>query len=571
MRVPRLVRSAAVCTLFVLAFELAARHFGWFDPTERDDPYLGFPGTSPLYRVERAEDGSEVYSRSPNKDRYRAVSFPVEKPPREFRVFCVGGSSVRSDAFMNPDASFPHLLEIYLTALLADRVPRVINAGGGGAGSIQNLEVVREVLDDQPDLLVIYPEGGEKNLVPPLPQGVMARADDASPLRVFARRHLAPLRLYGAVRLAYDDLLPRQLNATLQASAFSTMSLSAIAQPFSPTTFSRVFEFKLDRVPPVMPHPIPVEEIEHAHQRFERNLDTMAELARAAGVPILFVQPLRNIKASFYLRFHIDPSEIRDGDVDGWRAAYEAGLAAKRAGDWEQAVTALRAVREFYPVDRDEILAFDLGECLEQLGRYEEAQAEYAKPYLEHPMHALIAKAGADEGVPVVDPFPDLVAIAEHGIPGFDFFTDSFHPMPVTSRVVAQSVIKELRELGLGGRQRPEAHAAFAAEEKRVQDIIDRSPAPKGNLMMRAILAGDYDEAVRIGQSIPEANLLDTGLTESFYLGWALTKADEPLEARRLFAKMRARQWKPWITAPVLATDEDLVKYVFGGDLWAWF
>src|SRR6185503_12961762 len=69
-----------------------------------------------------------------------------------------------------------HLLEIYLGCLLADKAPRVLNAGGGGAGSIQNLEVVREVLNDQPDLLVIYPEGGEKNLVPPLPQGIMARA-----------------------------------------------------------------------------------------------------------------------------------------------------------------------------------------------------------------------------------------------------------------------------------------------------------------------------------------------------------------------------------------------------------
>jgi len=54
MRVPRLIRSVAVCALLMLAFELAARHFGWFDPTERDDPYLGFPGTSSLYRVERA-------------------------------------------------------------------------------------------------------------------------------------------------------------------------------------------------------------------------------------------------------------------------------------------------------------------------------------------------------------------------------------------------------------------------------------------------------------------------------------------------------------------------------------
>jgi pentatricopeptide repeat protein len=170
-----------------------------------------------------------------------------------------------------------------------------------------------------------------------------------------------------------------------------------------------------------------------------------------------------------------------------------------------------------------------------------------------------------------VDPFPDLVAIADHGIPGYDLFTDSFHPMPATSRVIALSLIAELRTLGLGGRQRPAQHAAFDAGEKKVQDILNRSPAPKGNLMLRAIYAGDYDEAVRIGRSIPEANLLETGLTESLYLGWALTKSGDLTEARRLFGKMRLKQWKPWIVPPVLDTDEDMVRNAFAGDLFAWF
>jgi hypothetical protein len=571
MRVPRLLRSVAVCALVVLTFELAARHFGWLDPTEQDDPYMGFPGTSPLYRVERAADGSEVFSRSPNKDNYRDASFPVEKPPHEFRVFCVGGSSVRSDAFLAPDASFPHLLEIELTALLAERVPRVMNAGGGGTGSIQNLEVVREVLDDQPDLLVIYPEGGEKNLVPPLPQGIMARADDDSPLRVFARRYLARSRAYDAVRLAYQKLLPRPRKGTMSASAFSALALAAVARPFSPTTFTRLFELKQDRVPALMPHPIPAEEVEHAHARFESNLAAMAELARDAGVPIVFVQPLRNTKSSFYLRFHIDPSEIRGGDVDGWRAAYEAGLADKRAGNWEQAVAGLRGVRAFYVEDRDEILAFDIAECLEHLGRFEEAQAEYAKPYLEHPMHDLIAQAGAEQGVPVVDPFPDLVAIADHGIPGYDLFTDAFHPMPATSRIIALAIVDEVRRLGLGGRQRPESDAAFEVAEKQVQDIIKRSPAPKANLMLRAILAGDYDQAVRVGRSIPEDVLLESSLTESLYLGWALSKSSDLTAARTFFAKLRAKQWKPWLVPPKLDTDEDMVRNAFAGDSFAWF
>jgi hypothetical protein len=571
MRFPRPLRSITVGALLLLSFEVAARQFGWLDPTEREDPYLGFPGTSPLYRVERATAGTEVYRRSPNKGSYREAEFPVDKSPREFRVFCIGGSSVRSDAFMSPDASFPHLLEVYLGGLLAERAPRVLNGGGGGAGSVQNLEVAREVLDEGADLLVIYPEGGEKNLVPPLPQSVMALADDAHPARAAARRELAQLRLYQAVRDGYRALMPSDPAGGGAASAFSAFALSAVSRPFSKDTFTRLFEFKTDRAPVLMPHLIAPGDIAHAHERFTRNLAAMAQLAHDAGVPILFVQPVRNLKASFYLRFHIDPSEIRGGDVDGWRRAWEAGLAAKRAGRCDEAVTLLRSVRDFYVEDRDEILAFDVGECLERLGRFDEAQAEYAKPYLEHPMRRLIAEAAAQSGVPLVDPYPRLLQIADHGLPGYDLFTDAFHPMPATNRVIALAVLDAIREQGWGGKERPPGDPAQADAERRVQKILDGSPPPLHNPMLRAILSGNEAEAVRLGRTMPEDKLIDRRLTESLYLGWALTRVGDLAGAQKLFAQLRAKHWRPGAAVPPLDTDEDMVRNAFGGDLFAWF
>jgi hypothetical protein len=186
-------------------------------------------------------------------------------------------------------------------------------------------------------------------------------------------------------------------------------------------------------------------------------------------------------------------------------------------------------------------------------------------------MHGFITQVGLDKGVPVLDPFPALVATADHGTPGFDLFTDAFHPMPATNRIIALTVLDEVRTLGLGGPQRQVSDAAVAASENRVQAILRRSPAPKGNQMVRAILAGDYDAAVRIGRSLPENWLLDEGLPESFYLGWALTRSGDMTGAQALFTKLRARRWKPWFVAPVLDTDEDMVRNAFGGDSFAWF
>ncbi len=571
MRASRLIRSIAVAACIVLAFEAVARLSGFLDPTDLPDPYLGFPGTSPLYRVETSDDGTAVMRRSPNKSMYRPQEFAAEKPAGEFRVFCIGGSSVRLDLFRDPDGSFSNMLELYLQGALPEgRTARVINAGGGGAGSVHNLETLREALDLQPDLLVVYPEGGEKNLIPPAPQGLMARADDASPARVLARRWLAPLRTYVAARELYDRLLPFHASTANLMSAFSAFASYALSRPFTPENFSRLFELKHDRVPPVMPHPIPAEEITHAHARFVRNLETMAELAREHGVPLLFVYPLRNIKASFYLRFHVDPSEIEPGKIAEWHRLYEEGLQSKRDGDWARAIVKLRGVRRLYVEDHDEILAFYLGECFEQLQRWGSAREEYEKPYLQHPMRALITEAATQSGVPVVDPYPHLIKIAAHGLPGYDEFSDSFHPMPSVSRIIARSILDGIRASdivpGLAAADAP----ALASADQLVLRLISRCPLPLPNRMNLAIVSGDNQEAIRLGRTLPREELGDH-IFEAIYLGWALSREGDVAGARDVYDALKASSWRPPSSLPPMETDEDIVINAYGGDLFSWF
>jgi hypothetical protein len=144
-RLAALVRSSTVGLVFLAVLELAFRGLGLFDPTELRDPYLGFPGSAPLYRVEAGPQGGPELRTSPNKRMaYRDVRFPVAKDPSELRVFCIGGSSLQLESFTHPSAAFPDFLELYLGAAAPERRPRAINAGGGATGSVQNLEVLRE-------------------------------------------------------------------------------------------------------------------------------------------------------------------------------------------------------------------------------------------------------------------------------------------------------------------------------------------------------------------------------------------------------------------------------------------
>ena len=570
----RFLRGMLVGLLALLAFEAASRQAGWLDPTTRPDPYLGFPGTSPLFVPERAADGSEVLRTAPNKRDtvYRDQRFPAVKPAGEYRVFCIGGSSVRSEIWLNPDGSFPGLLATELWGRLPGVIPQVINAGGGGQGSVQNLEVLREVLELQPDLIVVYPEGGEKNTIPPSPQAALAIKDDASPLRAAARRCLSRLRSYQAARLAWHAAMPKASPGAGPPSAFSALATFAVSRPYRAENFIRPFEMKLEGVPVLMEHPIPQVEIERAHARFQRNLTEMAELCAGRGVPLLFVQPVRNLEAVFYLRFHIAPEEIEAGRLAEWRQLYEQAVALRRERRWEEALVALRQLRRLYVEDRDELAAFLAGDCLLQLGRPAEALAEFERPYLQHPMRALIDGAGRETGVPVVDPYPAVVAISEGGIPGYDEFTDSFHPMPKVNRAIAVAIADAMAAAGIGPAQRPPDAKERQTASARLDQVVAGIPVPLHTAIVSAILRGEPQKAVALGRTLPEKEMMTLQPVTAVYLGWALAKSGDDAAAREWYRKLREQtSYDNAQNMPPLTTDEDIVRNAFGGDVFSWF
>ena len=77
------------------------------------------------------------------------------KAPGVFRVFCVGGSTTRGWPF-HEKLSYPSLLSLYLKEALPSRKIEVINAGFLASDSFSDLSLVRELLDYQPDLLLVY-------------------------------------------------------------------------------------------------------------------------------------------------------------------------------------------------------------------------------------------------------------------------------------------------------------------------------------------------------------------------------------------------------------------------------
>jgi tetratricopeptide (TPR) repeat protein len=572
-RLARTLRRVGVGALFLVALELALRGLGAFDPTELADPYLGFPGTAPLYRLEKDASGELVHRTSPNKrNAYQDLAFPRAKAPREFRAFTVGGSSIQAAFYREPPSSMSDFLQLYLRAGLPDRAPRVINCGGGATGSVQNLEVVREVLDLEPDLIVVYPEGGEKNAIVPAPGGVLAVRDAASPARVAARRLLAPLRVYVAGRELLQALVPGS-RAARRLSAFSAIVAHAYSRPFGPDSFGRLFELKHDKRPVLMEHVIPAAEMQRGRERFRRDLAAMAELAAERGVPLCFVHPQRNLESSFYLRFHVAPAEIRPGEIAAWTQAYDRALEAKRAGRFAEALRSFEAVRATYVADRDEILAFFMAECLTALGRDEEALREYAHPLERHPLRAILSEVAAEKGVPLIDPFPALVEAAGGKAPGYALFVDSYHPLPHGQQVLARAIFAQLVEQrvvdGLLPWHEIRIDAADAACNEIVRESNQRNVGAS-NFLAQAVRTGDFERAVDIGRRQGEEWLLRTPVTLIEY-GWALTSTGRIDEARALFERSRAVLFPEGAASPDLSSSAAMIEHAFAGDVFAYF
>ena len=59
-----------------------------------EDPFVGFSSRVQLFEKKKLSDGKTYMVSAKNKiDWFNPQHFPVEKPPRTYRVFCLGGST----------------------------------------------------------------------------------------------------------------------------------------------------------------------------------------------------------------------------------------------------------------------------------------------------------------------------------------------------------------------------------------------------------------------------------------------------------------------------------------------
>jgi lysophospholipase L1-like esterase len=409
----------------LLLCEAALRLAGVGRPTELNDPFVGFSAIHPLFVKNEAAGRYEIAQS--RLTHFQPDSFLIDKPANEFRIFVLGGSTVQGRPW-SIETSFTTWLELHLNAADPARRYEVVNCGGVSYASYRLLPMLVEVLQYQPDL-IIFCEGHNEFL------------ED---------RAYAPLRAQGRLLTLLEETAARchtynvLRGAVLQAAA-SRPSSSGPARP----VLGAEVDARLDWRGGLEEYHR--DEVWRAGvlQHFEATLRRITRVACDHRVPLLFVSPVSN------LQFAPFKSEHRPG-LSASEAAQCAALlqqaSALYATDLAAAAALLEQARQID--DQYAQTHYELGTCLLELGRFEEARAAFVQAKecdvcplrMLEPMRDILRRVARETRTPLVDAHALIAAHSRSGFPDSQWLVDHVHPSISGHQLLADALADALVE-----------------------------------------------------------------------------------------------------------------------------
>ncbi|MFQ5734635.1 MAG: SGNH/GDSL hydrolase family protein, partial [Planctomycetaceae bacterium] len=135
-----------------VALELGLRAFDAGRPTEHLDPFFGFGKLHPQF-TRHADTGKYVTTKS-RQLFFGRQEFAAVKPRNGFRAFCLGGSTVRGRPYTT-ETAFAKWMQVELAAGDAATQYEIVNCGGLSYASYRLTPILQEVLNDEPNAIVI--------------------------------------------------------------------------------------------------------------------------------------------------------------------------------------------------------------------------------------------------------------------------------------------------------------------------------------------------------------------------------------------------------------------------------
>jgi len=410
--------------LVLVLIELSLAVLGLGAPERRPDPFVGFTESHPLFVHDPQR---RAFLRSPvHRRAFRPASFPDRKGPDDFRIFCLGGSTVQGRPY-EPRTAFSTWLELTLEAADPSKNWQVINCGGVSYASYRLAPIALEILErHEPDLLVIYT--GHNEFLEDRTYRPLKRIPDAlaAPIGLVSRTRTFNVT-WGLVDRFSGDRVRDVDRLGPRVEAILDYEGGLQAYDWNPSWRKHV--------------------IEH----FSHNLERMVTAAQEARVPVILCDPAANLETAPFKsrsRKALDPDERRVFE----RARAEAFDALDT--DLEAAVTALERAVAAFPTHAETWHA--LGLARRDLGRTEAAieALVHAKDLDVCPLRILEAqrapiRALAERpGVFHFDAQGLFAGLSENGLVGDAWLLDHVHPSIEGHRRIALAFFELIRAQG---------------------------------------------------------------------------------------------------------------------------
>jgi tetratricopeptide (TPR) repeat protein len=382
-------------------------------------------GGREVYRINRAV-GRRYFAQSgttipePKDD-----VFSVRKGARTFRIFCLGESTMAGFPY-DFHATAPSFLRDRLQNLLPEDTVEVINVGLSAVGSYVILDFARELLDYEPDLLLVYAGHNEFYGAYGVGSVVSIRGGPW-----MTRLTLSLLRFR-------SFLLFRNVVA----------SFSGPVAPPSPdaTLMEQVVGERI----------IPLSSPLYAEARgvYRDNLERMIDAASSRGVPVMFCALVSNLRAQPPFR----SVSAAPADVQKRRDALLADADSLLARD--QVSGALNAVEEAVAIDSGFAASwYRLGNTQVRLHRDVDAlhafrrakDADALRFRATEEFQQVLLDVCAHHGVTVVRLDSAFATASPHGITGSELITEHLHPNLGGYFLMAKNITETIRNTGILG------------------------------------------------------------------------------------------------------------------------
>ncbi|MDG2380733.1 MAG: tetratricopeptide repeat protein [Pirellulaceae bacterium] len=404
----------------LLLFELFLALAGWGDPKTSVDPFVGFRNTRPLFVLDPSQ---QQYQVAANRQLcFRPDQFAAAKDNNEFRIFCLGGSTVQGRPYAI-ETSFTRWLELSLQAADPTRQWQVVNCGGISYASYRLVPILEEVLHYQPDLIIVYTghneflEDRSYQSIKSRPEWLALTLETASQLRTFNLLRSAYLGSHQAPSLS-ENVLPEEVQARLDFRG-------GLAQYKRDPGWHRG----------VVAH-------------FQFNLERMIQMAHQAGVPIWIADPVTNLRTCPPFK-----SALRDQlslqDQQAWNHLRQRASDSYRT----DMTSSLGLLQQALAIDDEHAgLWYDMAKCYEAIGQFDLARQAYRQARdcdicplrMITPLYKALERVNSKKRTKVIPVRTLFEQRCQHGIPGGFLLVDHVHPSMTGHRMIAELITNEM-------------------------------------------------------------------------------------------------------------------------------